>query len=98
MKTVLAVLALVTVGSLGSTWWLWQKLTASEETAAQLRSSVQVLEQSQARSSLAIAKQRRQLEAAERNRAAAAQALERALAASPDWAAMPVPQEVQDAR
>lgn len=97
-KLLLAALAATLLLALGSNWLTWRKLSASKAEAAKLRSTVQALEESADRSSRAMAEQRRQLARAESARVAAAQALERALAASPDWAAAPVPQEVQDAR
>ena len=91
-------LAAILALALGSNWLMWQKLAASKDEAARLRSSVQALEDSADRSSRAIALWKRRAAAAEASKVRSAQALERALAASPDWAAMPVPQEVQDAR
>jgi len=90
-------LALILAAALASNWWTWQKLTASQAEATKLRSSVQALVDSAARSTRALAEQRKRLAASEVSRVAAAQALERALAASPDWAATPVPPEVQNA-
>lgn len=98
MKYLLAGLSLVCALLIGSTWWTLQRLSESKAEAARLRLSVQALEESAARSSRAMAVQRRRLAQSESARVAAAQALERALAESPDWAAMPVPQGVQDAR
>lgn len=97
-KYLLAGLALLCALLTGLTAWTWQRLSDSRDEAARLRSSVQALEESAVRSSRAMAAYRLRQAASESTRVALAQALERALAASPDWAATPVPPEVQDAR
>jgi hypothetical protein len=93
MKIVLTLLALAVACSVLQTW----RLSESQAAEAKLRSTVQVLEVTLDRNSRATAVHRKALVQAQAKALAASQALERALAASPEWSATPVPREIQDA-
>jgi hypothetical protein len=92
-------LALVAALLLVSGLQTWRLSTARDEVA-KLRSTVQALEGTLVRNSRATAAHKKALVRAQAESRASTAALERALAASPavaEWAATPVPKEVQDA-
>lgn len=95
-KVLLAALAALLALSLLQTW----RLSESQAEATKLRSTVQALEGTLDRNSRATAAHKRLLVKAQAEARASAVALEQALTATQatrDWAATPVPQEVQDA-
>lgn len=73
------------------------RLSGSQAEATRLRSTVLVLQGTLARNSRATAAHKKLLVKAQAEATASAQALERALVASPEWTAGSVPKEVQDA-
>lgn len=96
IKLLLTTLAALLLFSGLQTW----RLSGSQAEAARLRYTVQALESTLARNSRASAVHRKALVTAQAEAKASAMALERAFAATPaaiEWAATPVPQEVQDA-
>lgn len=92
-KLLLIALAGLSLLSALQTW----RLSESKAEAAKLRSTVLALESTLERNSRANAVHKKLLVQAKAEAQASAVALERALAASAEWAATPVPQEVQDA-
>lgn len=92
-KLLLSALAALLLLLALQTW----RLSGSQAEAAKLRSTVQALESTLDRNSRATAAHKKALVKAQAEATASAAALERALAASPEWAAGSVPLEVQNA-
>ncbi len=93
-------LLIALVALLGFSGWQTWRLSASQAEATKLRSTVQALESTLERNSRATAVHKKLLVKAQAEARASAMALEQALTATQavrDWAATPVPQEVQDA-